>query len=109
MLMGPAFLLRPGKHRLAKQGPLCAIGRARRIHEIRGQIPPFDAIVRMRTVIGRKSKRLAGNDRRKSVPSDAKSGKALRTRGLAAEPESKRAARAGAAGYEGVIARRPKS
>jgi hypothetical protein len=63
----------------------------------------------MRAMISRKSECLAGNDRRETVGVDAKSGKALRKRRSAAEPEKKRAASEGAAGYPEFIAHRRKS
>jgi hypothetical protein len=63
----------------------------------------------MRAMISGKRKCLAGNDGRETVGVDAKSGKALRERALAAKPEKKRAASEGAAGYPEFIAHRRKS
>jgi hypothetical protein len=60
-------------------------------------------------VIGRKSKCLARNDRRESVQVRAKSGKALRERSFAAEPEKKRAPNEGAAGHPDITVHRRKS
>jgi hypothetical protein len=63
----------------------------------------------MRAVIFGKSECPAGNDRRKSLGVEAKSGKALCERAFAAKPENKRTANEGAAGYKDTIAHRRKS
>jgi hypothetical protein len=63
----------------------------------------------MRTVIGRKGKRLAGDNGRKSVDALAKPGKALRQRSLAAKPKNGSAANESAPGYRESIAHPQKS
>src|ERR1700738_1937055 len=97
LLIGPSLLLRAGLHRQTEQGPLRAQGCAGGIDKVRRQVPPLDAKLRMRTMIGRKGKCLAGSDSGESLAADAKPGKALRKRGFAAEPQNERAARKGAA------------
>ena len=97
LLVGPAFLRRPGCDGLTKQRPLRAIGGAAAVGEISGHVPPLDAKRRMRAVIGGKCKRPAGNDRRKSVGGFPEPGKALRE-SLAAESGEECAADETAAG-----------
>src|SRR5262249_58030337 len=80
LLVGPAFELRAGAHRLPEQRPLRAMGRAGGIREVRGHVPPFDAEFRMRTVIEGEDEVLAGHDRRKTVSRLAQSSETLRTR-----------------------------
>ncbi len=84
--------------RLAEQGPLRAIRRAAGVREIGGHVPPLDAEVRMRAVIGGKRERPARCDRRRSHrrsrqarQSPARS--ALRAERQAAARRRKRAAR----------------
>jgi hypothetical protein len=97
LLVGPAFKLRARLHRLTEQGPLRAIGGAGRIHQIGRHIPPLDPVIRMRTVIFRKGKNLAGTDVGEPASLDAEPGKTLRQRALAAESEKHGAGREGAA------------
>ena len=68
LLVGPAFLLRARRHRLPEQRPLRAIGCAARIHEVGGDVPPLDAILRMRAVIGGKRQHPAGHDGLRNPP-----------------------------------------
>src|SRR5258708_14174676 len=109
LLIGPALLLRAGLHRLAKQGPLRAIGRVGLINQIGRHVPPLDPKIRMRAAIFRKGKNLARNNRRKPFAADAKPGKTLRSRRPAAQPEKHKASRKGAARYRGVTAHWQKS
>src|SRR5450756_2401884 len=109
LLAGPAFFLRAGPHRLAKQGPLRAEGCALRIRQVRRHVPPLDAKIGVRAVIGRESKTLAGSDGGESFRALAEPGKALRSRAIGAEPESDGAAEKGATGYRGVTAHRRRS
>ena len=81
----------PGCSGLTKQRPLRAIGRAAGVHEIRGHVPPLDAKLRMRAVIGGKRKALAGHDGCKSFRVLAEPGKALRARALPPSAEQRRA------------------
>src|SRR5664279_1354273 len=109
LLAGPALRLRAGPRCLAEQGPLRSEGGTLGIPEVGGHVPPFDAVVRMRAMVRRKRKSLAGNDRREPFGVLAKPGKALRGSRLAAEPKGQRAAGKGAAGYFKTIAHRRKS
>src|SRR5260221_14279112 len=88
LLIGPAIPLHARRDRLAKQGPLRAIGHAFGIPEIRGEVPPLDAIVGMRAVIGGECQRAAGHDGGKTVGVVAQSRKTLRppTRAAEAKP-----------------------
>src|SRR4030081_693618 len=97
LLIGPSLLLCAGPRCQTEQGPLRAAGRAGGIHKVRRHVPPLDAKVRMRTMIGRKRKCLAGSDRGEPLAAHATPRKALRQRGFAAEREKKRAACEGAA------------
>src|SRR5436190_15409355 len=67
LLCRPAFQCCPRTQSLPEQGPLCAIGIARAISEVRRHIPPLDPKFGMRTVIGRKGERPAWNDGGKAV------------------------------------------
>src|SRR5258708_2260498 len=109
LLIGPAFLLRARLYRLAKQGPLRAMGGAGRIHKISRHVPPLDPEVRMRAVIFWKTENLARSNRRKPFAAHAKPGKTLRQSALAAKPDEREAGREGPAGYRGVIAHWRKS
>jgi hypothetical protein len=60
-------------------------------------------------MIGWKRKCLAGNDGCESFSIHAKSGKTLRERGGATEPEKRKAGREAAAGYPDIIVHRRKS
>ncbi len=80
LLVGPAFLLRARRHRLPKQRPLHAIGGARGIPEVRRHVPPLDAILRMRAMIGWKCQHAPGHHGCKSFGVAAETGKALRQR-----------------------------
>jgi hypothetical protein len=109
LLTGPALLLRVWFHGLAKQGPLHAECRAVPVDEIRRHVPPFDPVIRVGAVVGRKRKHLAGNDVRKSFAVGAEPGKALRPRQRAAEAGGNGGAGEGAAGDREPIAHRRKS
>ena len=109
LLVGPAFLLGARLHRLTKQRPLRAIGNARRIGKISGHVPPLDPVARMRTVIFREGKDLAGGDGCESFRFHAEAGKALGKRAFAAKPEKSSARDQCAAGYRHLIAHRQKS
>src|SRR5882672_241326 len=106
LLIGPTFLLCARPRCLTKQGPLRAIGDAVSVHEVCRDIPPLDPEIRMRTVIRRKSEGLARCNGCESLSVEAESGKALRKRRPAAEPEKCKAAREGAAGYRLSVHRR---
>ena len=87
----------PGRDRLTKQRPLRAIGGAAAVGEVGRHVPPLDAEIRMRAVIGGKRESLAGNDRRKSFArsrrarqSLARSALARRARASSAPPAKAR-------------------
>src|SRR5271163_59574 len=109
LLTGPAFRRRIWLHGLAKQRPLHAERRAVAVDEIGGHVPPFDAEIRVRTVIGGKRENLARRDRRKSFAVRAEPGKALRTCQLAAEAGSDGGGCEGTAGDREPIVHRRKS
>jgi hypothetical protein len=52
LLAGPAVALRPGFGRLPEERPLHAVVAALGILQRRGQVPPFDAVLGMRAVVG---------------------------------------------------------
>src|SRR3954465_2422437 len=80
LLIGPALALRPRLRRLAKQRPLQAASRAAAIDEVRREIPPLDAKLRMRRMIARKGECLSRRDLGKAVGCLAEPGIALRAR-----------------------------
>src|SRR6478672_4814174 len=109
LLIGPSFAWRARSHRLTKQGPLRAVGRAGLIRKVGRHVPPLDPEVRMRTVIGGKTENPAGGDGGEPFRALAESGKTLRPRRFGRKPEEKRAAREGAAGDLEFIVHRRKS
>src|SRR6185437_8210195 len=109
LLIGPSLLLRAGFQRLAKQGPLRAIGVAGCVVEIGGDVPPLDAEIRMRAEIGRKGKGPAGNHACKSFRRIVEAAKALRPRRATREAECEGGACKSATADDGSIAHRQKS
>src|SRR6185312_9481651 len=99
LLIGPAFVMRPRRECLPEQRPLRAVGGPAVISEVRRQVPPLDAEIRVRTVVGRKREGLSGRDFCKARRIVAESGKALRQRapakGEQREPSRKCAPRDG--------------
>jgi hypothetical protein len=104
LLIGPSFQLRARAHRLAKQRPLHAVSRAIPVRQIERDIPPLDAKIRMRTMIGREGEPLARDDGCKSITVHAKSGKALGQNMLLSDKQRKRAAGKAATGDPKSIA-----
>ena len=78
LLVGPAFALSACCDRLTKQRPLRAIGGTVCVSEVGRHIPPLDAELRMRAMIGWKRKCLAGNHGSKPLRAFAETGEALR-------------------------------
>ena len=102
LLAGPAFERGAGACGLTKQRPLRAISDAAGVRQVRRHVPPLDAEFRMRAVIGRKRKTLAGHHSGKSIRRLAKSGKALR-KGLAAEQRERAASKAAAGNFAATV------
>src|SRR5579883_791923 len=108
LLIGPSFRLRARMHGLAKQGPLRAIGRAIRIAEIGGHIPPLDAKIRMWAVIGGKDEFSVGSNGRKAVSAHPQSGKALRKPLFVTQGQNQRARNKATSRYRTSSAHRRK-
>ena len=77
LLAGKTLAAIGGGHRLPEQRPLHAKTVALRVLQVRGKVPPFDAVVGMSAVIGGKHQRLAANDLRKAAGIGAEAGEAL--------------------------------
>src|SRR5947209_17003997 len=78
LLIGPAFALRSRLRRLAEQRPLQAASRTAAVDQVRREIPPLDAKLRMRPVIGWEGEGLSRCDLRKAIGRLAEAGIALR-------------------------------
>src|SRR5262249_48946085 len=78
LLIGPAFTLRPRLRGLAEQRPLQAARRAAAVDEVRREIPPLDAKLRMRSAISGEGEHFSRRHLRKAVGSLTEPGIALR-------------------------------
>ncbi|MDT4857072.1 hypothetical protein FQZ97_914840 [compost metagenome] len=77
VLVAPARFAGAGLQRTAEQGPLQAPGAALFVFQVGSDVPPFDAVVRVRTVIGRKAEVPAGRHLGKARRGFAQPGEAF--------------------------------
>ena len=91
LLAVPTLALRAGRHRLPEQRPLRAVGRAARIVEVGGDVPPFNAKVRMRAEVAGKHETFSRHHRRETGRFAAKAREALRPCRRAVEADAHQA------------------